>query len=38
MLGIGLCTGTYCMPVLQEQNTGDVQGRTVCRFWIVTGM
>ncbi len=31
MLGIGLCTGMYGMPVLQEQKTGDVQGSTVCR-------
>ncbi len=31
MLGIGLCTGMYGMPVLQEQKTGDVQGSKVCR-------
>jgi len=31
MLEVGLCTGKYCMPDLQEQKTGDVQGSTVCR-------
>jgi len=31
MLEIAVCTGTYFMPVLQEQKTGDVQVSTVCR-------